>query len=544
MAGEPQGESGGRIGAALARLVFANPLYPRTLDGPAPDHFLFQPRDAYTGSAAEADRLFQGRWRLAGQEAVEPGRAPWDIDAVGAGFLAAAHSFDWLNNFAAAGGEAARRQARALVANWIQRFGRYDARLWEPASSARRLAAWLMAAPFLLEGADAAFATGFRDALHRQARHLIRAARYLPLDGVEFDAGRALLLVALALPGRDGEFGSAMQLLKRGIAHEILADGGHASRNPERHYRRMTELAALNENLSAAARPAPEELRFALARMAPALRFLRLGDGALAQFNGGAEGDPEAIDFALERSGSRDRPPLSLFATGFERLSAGRTVLVLDAGAPRAGAGPAHAGPLSFELSVGRRRLFVNCGSIGRGDGEWARALAATAAHSTLTLNETNALPVDGAGIAEGATLRVAAERQDSDEGQSLGVSHDGYAHRYGLLHKRELFLARGGDLLTGRDALIGAGEQGLPFAVRFHLHPDAQAMLVQGGAAALIRLGGAGYRFRADGGELSLEDSVYAGRGQIERTQQLVLQGRVGGPETAALWSLERVQG
>jgi len=123
MAGEPQGESGGRIGAALARLVFANPLYPRTLDGPAPDHFLFQPRDAYTGSAAEADRLFQGRWRLAGQEAVEPGRAPWDIDAVGAGFLAAAHSFDWLNNFAAAGGEAARRQARALVANWIQRFG-------------------------------------------------------------------------------------------------------------------------------------------------------------------------------------------------------------------------------------------------------------------------------------------------------------------------------------------------------------------------------------------------------------------------------------
>ena len=65
--------------------------------------------------------------------------------------------------------------------------------------------------------------------------------------------------------------------------------------------------------------------------------------------------------------------------------------MVVDAGVPAApGYDPhAHAGTLSFEFSHGDERLIVNCGAQNAG-GEWRLAQRATAAHSTLAVDDTN----------------------------------------------------------------------------------------------------------------------------------------------------------
>ena len=105
---------------------------------------------------------------------------------------------------------------------------------------------------------------------------------------------------------------------------------------------------------------------------------MRHGDGGLALFNGSKEETPPLIDLVLTQAGRGGRGPSALTEGGFQRLQAGRSVLLVDCGAPPPPGVDrnAHAGTLSMELSIGRDRLIVNCGAFPAGAGGMARRVA------------------------------------------------------------------------------------------------------------------------------------------------------------------------
>jgi len=267
----------------------------------------------------------------------------------------------------------------------------------------------------------------------------------------------------------------------------------------------------------------------AIDRMAPMLRFFRHGDGGLALFNGSGEDDPATIDRVLELGDADGQPLAGAPHSGFQRLAARRVLVLVDAGS-----GGAHAGALSFELGVGKERIVVNCGAGT--SAAWHSAAAHTAAHSTLTLADTSSAE-------PGRAIPVAAERTEADGNLWLDLAHEGYLDAFGLTHRRRLWLAASGEDLRGEDRLVarpGAAPAPANFAVRFHLHPDVKAALVQAGVAVLLQTGGGtGFRFRASGGKLALEDSVYLGHRQ---TRQVVILGTTEGPETIVKWALQRI--
>jgi uncharacterized heparinase superfamily protein len=228
--------------------------------------------------------------------------------------------------------------------------------------------------------------------------------------------------------------------------------------------------------------------------------------------------------------------------SGFERLLANRTLVIVDSGAPAPAGydGHAHAGTLSFEMSIGRERLIVNCGAH-QGRGDWWQAQRSTAAHSTLVVDDTNSSVFSpDSGLVRGP--RTVTCRRDESEGNLwLDMSHDGYEPSFDLIHRRRLFLTAGGEDLRGEDRLIGGGRR--PFAIRFHLHPDVTASLAQNGQAALLRLpSGAGWRLRATGAPVSLSDGIYLGRrGEIRKTMQVVISGEKGEDEAVVKWAIAR---
>jgi uncharacterized heparinase superfamily protein len=226
---------------------------------------------------------------------------------------------------------------------------------------------------------------------------------------------------------------------------------------------------------------------------------------------------------------------------GYERVTAGRSLLIVDTGkAPQRGHDrTSHAGLLSFEFGQGRERLIVNCGSAENGGTEWRMACAATAAHSTLTVEDTNACEVLPNGIAS-APLYVTSQRYEQNGSQCLELTHDGYRSNFGILHQRFLGLSADGDALHGRDILLG--ESGREFALRWHLHPLVQASLAQSGQTALLRTpSGSGWRFRIERGELGLEPSIYCGNGTPRRSLQLKVSGQTDEAQTSVSWSLVR---
>ena len=322
----------------------------------------------------------------------------------------------------------------------------------------------------------------------------------------------------------------------------MLADGGHGERSPTRQLDVLRDLIDIRALLLAGKLEVPGFLQATIEQMGPMLRLLQHGDGGLCLFNDSNEHDGWQVDLVLQRAGGRPRPLLSGPDSGFQRLQAGRSVVLIDAGAPpppgldRHG----HAGTLSFEMSVGRERLIVNSGAFP-GASEWRRVQRATAAHSTLVVRDTNSSDVLRDGAVGRRPRNVTCRRDEQDGSIWADLSHDGYLGPFGLIHRRRLFLAASGDDLRGEDVLEGRG--GGRFAIRFHLHPNVRAGEARGGTMVLLRLEkGGGWRLRAEGAELGLEDSVYLGvAGEVRRSQQVVLSGDVQDGETVVKWALKR---
>ncbi|NNG05143.1 MAG: hypothetical protein HKM95_13750 [Inquilinus sp.] len=541
-----------KVSDGLRSLAFGNPLYSLSLGHGGPTFLEVVPPDPWPGDAERGSALASGEYSFAGRTLVSD--VPlWLPLGVGDAYLEALHGFDWLRDLRALGGDTARRHARALVASWIDRHNSWHAVVWRPDVLGRRVANWLGMHDFFCASADDHFRARTFASLARQTRHLARA---LPggLKGAPLLAAlKGLFYGILCLPDGRPRLEPALKLLLQELQAQVLPDGGHVQRNPQIHLEALRHLIDIRGAMRAARTEVPEALQHAIDKMAPALRFFRHGDGGLALFNGAREGEPVLIDTVLAQADAHGRPLKSGRHSGFERVQAGRLLLLMDVGPPPAPGldSGAHAGALSFELSVGRERLIVNCGAWGGFDpdpqGEaagWETALRGTAAHSTLTAADTNSSElIDGGGLGR-RPRQVTAERLEEDRSVLLEAEHDGYRAPYGARHNRRLFIGAGGDDLRGEDTLTGAAD--LPFAVRFHLHPAVHVSPLQGGDAALLKLAsGAGWRLRVSGAALTVEESIYCGEDvAVRRSSQIVLSARTGADKkapTSVKWALKR---
>ncbi len=551
-----------RLLRGLSRVGLASPIYNITLGGFTPRDIEFIPSDPWPGDEDAANAMFQGDYRFLGESHNTAGDAPWGLttQAASEAWLAEAHSFGWLRHFAATPGDTAARHARALVDSWIKVCGSWQDPAWRTDVLGRRLVAWLSNAQLLLDNTSTESRNAFLASLGRQYRHLARSAAKAEAGSARMAALTGLAFSGLCLPGGQRRLNKALAALSRELDIQVLADGVHVSRNPATHMEVLRHLITLRAALMEAGRDVPQALQNAIDRMTPMLRFFRLGDGTLATFNGGGEGVKADIDLVLAKADAKGRPPASAPHGGYQRLEAGKAIVVMDTGRSPPGrySGRAHAGIMSFEASIGRQRLIVNCGpaperrrSDGRRD-EWQRVSRSSAAHSTLIIDDTSSARFKG-GARLGHPIRrgpteVAVSREDSEENTWVDAAHDGYNKLFGLVHRRRLFLSGSGDDLRGEDIITSPhppDSASLPFAIRFHLHPDIKASLVQTGESALLQLpDGSGWKLRADGGTIALGESVYMGEsGRVRRTDQIVITGTIIAGGAMVRWGLRSVR-
>ncbi len=500
-------------------------------------------RDPWPGDPTRGGRILKGELELAGTvRPLEPGG--WSDVTGPAEMRALAHSFTWLRDLRALGTDGARSRARTLVADWIAAAGSgpgaRDRIADRPDVAGARITAWLGHYDFFVASADDTFRTALMQRLVTDARRLSAAIPTDELDGRALTALKGMIAAAVALPTQSTSLTRAMRLLPQEIARQVLPDGCHAERSPAAQLAALQDLTEIRALLQAALAQPPAALASAIERMAPALRALRHGDGGLVLFNGAREDNAALVDIVLTQAGRGGRSPAGLTESGFQRLQAGRTVLMIDCGPPppRGLDRFAHAGTLSMEVSVGRERLIVNCGGAPPSAGPWRDAARATAAHSTLIVDDTNSAELRPEGLGR-VPVVVDAQRQEANGAHWLEASHDGYRPVNGAIHHRRLYVAESGEDIRGEDAI--EAPSALPYAIRFHLHPGVVPSMQQDGKSIVLRLPGGGvWSLRAKGADLALEESVYLGAGEPRPTQQIVLHGT---PEQQkAEWALTRI--
>jgi uncharacterized heparinase superfamily protein len=520
-----------------ARRVIAR--LPSLRMGRVPDAPALPVRDPWPGDPGRGARLLRGEFEFGG--GVRPLRpGAWGESGGSTLVDAAAHGFTWLRDLRALGTDAARLRARALVAEWMT-SSQSEPLAWRPDVMGARITAWLGHYDFFAATADDAFRQRLMTRLVSDARGLSAALPTEELDARALTALKGLIAAAVALPEHAGFLARALRFLPQEINRQILPDGCHAERSPAAQLAALQDLTEIRALLQAAQTQPPAALVSAIERMAPALRVMRHGDGGLALFNGSKEESSSLIDIALTQAGRVARSPAALSDGGFHRLQAGRSVLIVDCGAPPpAGVDRyAHAGTLSMELSIGRDRMIVNCGGFPAGNAAWRDATRATAAHSTLAVADVNSSELKPEGLGRRPAV-VEAQRQEANGAHWLEASHDGWRKLFGVVHRRRLYLAESGEDVRGEDVVEAPTPQ--PFTLRFHLHPDVNASLQQDGEAVLLRLrSGGGWRLRAEGARMSLEESIYLGGPTPRRTEQVVLTGYPDGPQQVK-WAISKV--
>ena len=494
--------------------------------------------DPWSGNGALADEIFQGRYNFAGQEIHAPRKPLWDPPGVGIWWLSEMHGFSWLRHFKARDGQTSQQHSRALITHWINSGHKnFNSISWRADILGRRVCSWIAHSDLLLEGADENFRENFLKVLSSQAKHLSNVIEKSDLGPEKYTALRGLLASGLALSNGKKRLHQAKKILFRNIEKDIFQDGcfknGQASATLEILSDLLWIRSCLYDHDAV-----PEILSTTITKMSLCVRSMRLGDGTLTRANGGKAFSRESIDKILEKTGIKlnSRISASLTTSGYERLAAGRTTIIMDC---NQNDNRQYAGSLSFEMSVGRDRLIVNCGPSLIRNKEWEKALSASAAHSTLVLNNTNS-----SSYKKNRTPNINIIRTIKTGEEQIRASHNGYLKNFSAKHERILQLDKRGVSLLGSDNLISG--PGHKFKIHFHLHPRANAQLSRNNEKILISLPSGGWEFyllkNKNNYTLETVKSIYIEDDNTKKnTSQIIIIGETSNTGAKINWCFKK---
>jgi uncharacterized heparinase superfamily protein len=525
------------------------------------NRLIIAPQDLRTADPTRAAEIYGGRFAFAGKVMVCDGRSPFEMIEPSDEWGEVLLSFGWLRHLRAADSAITRANARSLVDEWIGLQRGWKGPGWQPEVLSRRILSWLTQATLILDEADEKFYRRFLRSLERQVNFLNSIARDAHNGVPRLQAYITLTYAALCMSSQQKNLRRATKHLVAELERQILPDGGHIGRNPGALIELLLDLLPLGQAFAARNLAPPPQLMNAIDRMMPMLRFFRHGDGAFALFNGMGPTPPDLVATLIAYDDAHGAPVNNAVHSGYQRLEAETTTVLMDTGRIPllAVSSDAGAGCLSFELSAKAQRIIVNCGLPSNAKENWRDFSRSTQAHSTVTFNNDSScrFATDGPSRRQFGVPLIAGPQQvkvergtEQDGAIVVRASHDGYASRCNVIHQRVLTLFADGNKIDGEDMFTSTKGDVIPakmhdeFAVRFHLHPAIKATRVADGHGAMLVLPNRDvWNFHAHEDLIELEDGVYLG-GQEgpRRTFQIVIRGHAR-QAPRLRWSFTRQQ-
>jgi uncharacterized heparinase superfamily protein len=504
-----------------------------------PDRLIVAPTDLRAADPFIAEEIAEGRFPLAGRLLTAGDRSPFTLELPSQEFAARLHNFSWLRHIRATKSDEYFAIGRGLAEDWIVSHGkRISGIAWEPDVAAQRVIAWLSHSTIMLKGADISFYRRFLRNLGAHIRYLDKTVRYA-VDG----EGRlririALAMASLAIPSSNRKIKSAARLLDAELERQILADGGHISRNPRTGLELLLDLLPLRQTYANLGHDLPVRLIPTIDRMYPALRFFRHQGGELALFNGATTTLANELMSVLRYDETAGKPFKALPHMQYQRLSVKDTVILMDAGMPISPemSKTAHAGCLSIEMSSGKYRFIINSGAPRFAGAHYRQLARATAAHSTVTVNDTSSSriaksSISGPVFSDGVSNVVVERLEQGDGGDGIVASHDGYLEPFGLIHERTVLMNTGGTLIRGKDRLRKEDgsdpdeDSDATAMIRFHIHPQIDIQQVDEHEVSLVAPDGETWTFTTLDADIVVEDDVFfADPSGIRASRQLEL--------------------
>ena len=442
-----------------------------------------------------------------------------------------------------------------IIDQWINNFSNYNEKYWALDVVTMRLIYWISSYEIIFKNSDLIFRSKVINNIVKQTKHLFKNISLVSSGVDKIRSLAALILVGNSFEQYEEYTQYGLKNLEDELGKFINKDGFVKSKNPEDLFWTLYFLVLIKEWLILSRKQTPAFINIYINSLGICFKFLRFSNGDLPLFNGANHINTEKFYEFLESRGYEFEGMENIFC-GYAKIKSKKIELFMDANNPSSMLHSRNyqAGPLSFELASSGIKFICNSGS-GKNLGEELSYLSSsTAAHSTVTINDTsscifqkNALirKYFGNSLIEKHNIVKKEFKNDKEFIQCI-VAHDGYEKRFKILHERQITLFKLKNHIEGIDSLKckDLENKNLTFSVRFHIHPDIRITKTMGNDILLSSNEGEGWIFRSPQIPTKIEKNLYFGNSDnIKESSFILLEGNIENENTNIIWHLEKAK-
>lgn len=435
-----------------------------------------------------------------------------------------------------------------VLKTYLKTIQAYHKQSWKIPILSSRIFNMLIASHYIFANNNAlSFSKEYYKVILQQAIYLRRKLKKYRNDREYILYIIRALYMSIAFLEERNHLKQLTQILKSLIEQSFYPDGGHIGRNTSFQLKILEELIKLRDLAKSAGIALPNNVQTVINTSVDYLNFMRHPDGKLAIFNGSYESEADYIDMIMNvcTSQKKNNKFVKLKDAGFYRLNAPNMTLITDLQSFEARHQYDYQSMLSFELSIGRTRVFSNCGSGDEMGGEWIQVLQKSAAHNMPILDIPNIRPSLKKPIITGKkNIKpfVAANSQGTtlESAQSYEFGKTGH-----ITHHRHLTLFKTGKILRGEDTFsLVENDKKSPITnpdcyIRFHLGTDIKAK--SSSTSVILSIPEQGdWMFTIGSGKIILEPSIYLGTVTPQNTKQIVVKLTLSKPQVKFRWTLQ----
>tara|TARA_Y100000768_G_C23978701_1_gene684509 strand:- start:484 stop:2109 length:1626 start_codon:yes stop_codon:yes gene_type:complete len=369
----------------------------------------------------------------------------------------------------------------------------------------------------------------FINSLYSQLHFLNRNIEYDILGNHIISNAKALIYGGIFFHKHDGSkfLTKGIKIFVESLNNQILNDGGHYERSPMYHsliLEDLLDIYSITYDSKYFKKSDLKLLRYKIIKMLTWLELMIHNDGRVSFFNDSVFGIAKSYKYLLSYAESLSIKPKSqkknvtvLEESGYFVYLNKKINFKFNIGsvAPREQPGHSHANTLAIEMSIGKDRFIVNSGISTYEVGQTRSKQRSTKAQSTLQINNSNSSDV-WSSFRVGRRAKVFGINCETlDEYTTVSGCHDGFFHKYNIIHKREIIIYE--NKLVVRDYL---NRKISNTKIRFYLFPGIKVLKEKNKFKTMD-----GYFIRANcnGGKILRKKSKWYPEFSIEKENNLL---------------------
>tara|TARA_B100000989_G_scaffold159873_1_gene119376 strand:- start:2284 stop:3906 length:1623 start_codon:yes stop_codon:yes gene_type:complete len=471
-----------------------------------------QLNDCWHGDIDNGNRILMGYFSFFG-ETLNYENSFWENNGASKMWKEKFHCFDWLKDLKASSTSKSAPYAREILKKWIKYHNSWSPLEWRSDILGRRISCLLSNLSFYFSSADSQFQKLLIRSLCKQGHFLVKNNLQDILGHRRIEGVKGLIALSSSLETFKKHRQNSLKLLIQEINDQVLDSGCHYLMSPSKHLEFLITLLDIKNYLATIKIKIPQEMDYTIKIMSHVIKLFRHPNGTLAKFNNSNHIDKKIIDQVLVRANFKAKKKSQETYSGFHRISSNKLNFIMDCSSPVIE--DIYAGALSFELSVGKQLLVVNCGSPKIKNKVLKNALKSSAAHSTACIDNVNSSnilnnPNDSSRIAN-----VWSKLYQKNNSFWIDSAHSGYKHYFGVIHSRKIHIDSEKKIIRGQDSFSKTKShyRNIPkkYFIRFHLHPKLEVNVTRSQKKALIKLpDGSGWEFICSEPKVFVNESIY----------------------------------